>query len=283
MNIIECVVFSVRLSSDTPFCSSVPTVRESRSNDAPSGERNSTKSAFFYICIHLSRCCYSCIGRVWQHRLLTASVSNGGPLLVFLPLCVFPRSILFRSPQKNPRFLSLRAISRPTQQKVIFEEWTCMDEQCNGESLLSSSERSLGSFGVAGPSQMPARWMDFDMACFFAFRMALAWLASQCISSGSVEADCLLSYFYAYHFLRIHGGFGTLSPALDEWLALRHLGFSHGSSLGGRKGAWDSRGCEKESLLTLFQCYLKSISIHYCRFKGKALSRWIVLRTWRVE
>jgi hypothetical protein len=43
MNIIECVVFSVRLSSDTPFCSSVPTVRESRSNDAPSGERNSLR------------------------------------------------------------------------------------------------------------------------------------------------------------------------------------------------------------------------------------------------
>jgi hypothetical protein len=93
--------------------------------------------------------------------------------------------------------------------------------------------------------------MDFDMACFFAFRMALAWLASQCMSSGSVEADCLLYYFYAYHFLRIHGGFGTLSPALDEWFALRHHGvISHGSSLGGRRGAWKSRGHEKESLLT---------------------------------
>lgn len=54
---------------------------------------------------------------------------------------------------------------------------------------------SLGSFDVAGPLQMPARWMDFDMACFFAFRMALAWLASQCMSSGSVEADCLLLIF----------------------------------------------------------------------------------------
>jgi hypothetical protein len=69
MNIIECVVFSVRLSSDTPFLfershSSGNYVRMTR---APSGEFNSPRKVLlFYMCIHLSRCCFGCIGRVLQ-------------------------------------------------------------------------------------------------------------------------------------------------------------------------------------------------------------------------
>lgn len=104
------------------FCSSVPTVREPRSNDARAERRVhlSMKSAFFYICIHLSRCCYGCIGRVLRHRLLTASVSNGGPLSCVPALVLILAIDIVSKTQKIPRFLLSRLSQDEPKKSVVF-------------------------------------------------------------------------------------------------------------------------------------------------------------------
>jgi hypothetical protein len=108
-NIIECVVFSVRLSSDTPFfIRAFPQfgnyVRMTR---APSGEYNSPRkvllstSAFISLGVVMAASVEFC-----SNRLLTASVSNGGPLSC-VPALVFSAVNSVSKTKKIRAFLSL--------------------------------------------------------------------------------------------------------------------------------------------------------------------------------
>lgn len=75
----------------------------------------SSKSALFYTCIHLCRCCCGCID-LSQHRLLTASVSHGGPFSLLLPLCVLRSTLFLRKPKTVLSFsgLSMGSHGRPS-------------------------------------------------------------------------------------------------------------------------------------------------------------------------
>lgn len=80
---------------------------------------------------------------------------------------------------------------------------------------------------LLGPSQMPCEVDGFStwlVSLHFVWRW-LDWLLHVCPLGPWRLIVSPLPLFYAYHFLRIRGGFGTLSPALDEWFALRHHGF----------------------------------------------------------
>lgn len=83
--------------------------RRSNLTHVPSGEcRLFTlfEKCFFYICIP-SLCAVMAASVFMQHRLLTASVSHGGPFFALLPSCVLQSILCFCSKTKNRAFFLL--------------------------------------------------------------------------------------------------------------------------------------------------------------------------------
>jgi hypothetical protein len=138
-----------------------------------------------------------------SNRLLTASVSNGGPLSC-VPALVFSAVNSVSKPKKTPRFSlplpsSLPAISARTKPKVCFYEWTCIDGRCNEES------RFYWDFFfkkmLLDLSQMLCEVDGFSThGCFLCISYGVGLTGFSSKPSGSVEADCFSSLFLCISF-----------------------------------------------------------------------------------
>jgi hypothetical protein len=103
------------------------------------------------------------------------------------------------------------------------------------------------------------------MAGFFAFRMALAWLASVC-PLGPWRLIVSPLYLYAYHFLRIHGGLGRcrwrwMNGSLSGIMGL----FRMVRVWEDVEGPGNLEATRRKAFLPSFNVNLKSVRVYFVR------------------